>query len=366
MKIVLFLLYVSLVVSNYNKYRSGKISKILLFVTALLLTFLLCGSKMALGDWEDTTLDIAGYRIIYEQYDVLEHPDFNMYYLFYSSMYLGQNWGLDYGLWWAIMSILAMVVIIIACRVHNYSLHLFFANFMMYHVLVMYSGLKFFYGFCFLLLAYGFLIKNTHKGRMLFAIFTCIAGGFHMMYYFFLILLIKPRKRFKFFVYSILAITFCFTFLMRVSGTAISYMAPFFSVLDNEHVNRYTFYNVNLGFYIALLLHVIVVLVIYRIRSFCIQNKFYIKEIEPLYYTSVLSLVFCPFYAVALTFMRLITAFSIVVLTAISGILYENIRYRNLVLNMSLLVTCSFLTMKFLTGADSFFQNSILPFFDVF
>ena len=365
LKIILFLVYIFLIFRNYNSYKAGIAPNFLIIFTTILLIFLLCSSNLAFSDWSDTSLDISGYRTVYEKYDVLEHPDFMMYYIFYSCMYIGQYFGLSYGLWWTIMSVLAMSVIIISCRVHHYSLPIFFGSFMMYHVFVMYSGLKFFYGFCFLFLAYGFFIKSTLKGRILFAIFTCVAGGLHTMYYFFLLLLLNPPKGSKYFVNSIIAVTFVFTLLMRVSGSAVSFLTPFFATLDNDHIDIYTKYTVNFGFYIALALHFIVVYLVYRVRKFKVLTNSCTPEVDALYYSTIVSLIFCPFYALALTFMRLITAFSLVVIIAGSGFMNESYKSRKEIVKLSLLVVGAFILMKLITGAESFIQMSVLPFFDV-
>ena len=230
----------------------------------------------------------------------------------------------------------------------------------------MYSGLKFFYGFCFLLLAYGFFIRNTKKDRILFTIFTCIAGGLHMMYYFFLVLLINPKKRPKYFVNIVVAFTLAITIIMRISGSAISFLAPFFSALDNDHVNLYTQYTVNYGFYIAVIIHIVVVYAIHNVRLYNILTDSNSTRLDALYYSSIISLIFCPFYCIALTFMRLITAFSLVVITIGSSFMNTTVESRNKIIRLSLIVEGFFLLMKLITGADSFLQMSVLPFFDIF
>ena len=266
------------------------------------------------------------------------------------------------------MSILAMSVIFIACRTHRFSFNFFLATFMAYYELVFYSGLKFFYGFCFLLLAYGFLLRNTPKGYFLFALFTCIAAGFHMMYYLFLILLIKPIKKPKVIVIPVAVVTVLLTLIMRVSGSASSIMAPFFNALDNDHISLYTEVTVRSGFYLAVAIQLIVVFIVFTTRRYKEQNGQSSLITESLYYTVLLSLLFCPFYAVALTFMRLITAFSLVVVTSCSSILYDSHPSRVLCNKLSLLVVFSFLFIRFLTSIGAsrgFFEVSVLPFFDV-
>ena len=333
-------------------------------MTALLSTFMLFSANSAAYEWSETELDVSGYRTLYERYNVLEHEDFKMYYLFYSCMHLGQSAGIDYRIWWAIMSFLAMGVIIVACKVHKYSYNLFLAAFMAYHEMVFYSGFKFFYGFCFLLLAYGFLFSNNRRGQLLFALFTCVAGGFHMMYYFFLILLFKPRYNPQYFVSLIVGVTVIFTVLMRLSGSAISFLQPFFNAIDNDHIDKYTLVTVRSGFYLAIMIHLVVVYAVYKTRQYKIHVGKNDANVDTLYYTVLLSLLFCPFYAVALTFMRLITTFSLIVVTASSALLCDTYRTRQLCVRLSLLVVLSFYVIRILMGGVM--TTSVLPYFDVF
>lgn len=369
LKTLLILLYIFLIIRNYISFKNGNTTLGLSIITAVLATFLLFSTNTADLDWSEVELDMSGYRTVYEEYDVLEHPDFKMYYVFYSSMYLGQQLGLSFRTWWAVMSILAMLVVYISCRIHKYNFNLFLATFMAYYEFVFYSGFKFFYGFCVFLLAFGYLLRDTQKSRILYVLFTCLAGGLHTMYYFFLIFLITPTKKTELMVKPIVVITIFFTFLMRVSGSAVAFMAPFFNYLDNDHISGYTLVTVNMGFYIAVVLHLIVLYAIYNMRKLIISEGTYTATIDTLYSIMLLSLLFLPFYAIALTFMRLITSFSLVALVASSSILNSNIAGRKLCSNMSLMVVCSFLIMQLIISYGSprgFIDVSINPFFDIF
>lgn len=306
---------------------------------------------------------MSGYRTVYEQYDVLEHQDFNMYYIFYGSMYLGQYYGLSFRLWWTIMSILAMIVIIWSCKIHSYSINIFFATFMAYYEMVFYSGFKFFYGFCFLLLAYGFLIRNNFLGKLLFAIFTCVAGGFHVMYYYFLVLLLSPILKSRFLMVLVMSSLFAFVALMRASDSALLFVQPFFDALDNEHINIYTQATVHFGFYIALFIHLMVVYIAYVIRKHTLEKGGDSVMANIIFNTVLFSLLFVPFYTVALTFMRLITAFSLVVICAGSSVIADTYKSRLLYVKLSLLIVISFHLLKIITGG--FWDTAIVPYFDV-
>ena len=278
-------------------------------------------------------------------------------------MYLGQYYGLSFRLWWTIMSILAMIVIFLSCKIHNYSFNIFLATFMAYFEMIFYSGFKFFYGFCFLLLAYGFLIRNNFLGKLLFVVFTCVAGGFHVMYYYFLVLLLSPILKSRFLMVSVLSSLFAFVALMRASDSALSFVQPFFDTLDNEHINIYTQATVHFGFYIALFIHLMVVYVAYAIRKHALKKGGDSLMANVLFNTVLLSLVFVPFYTVALTFMRLITAFSLIVITAGSTVLADSYKSRMLCVKLSLLIVFSFHLLKIITGG--FWETSIVPYFDV-
>lgn len=367
-QIIIIILYVILIIRNYNGYKSNNVTALLTISTAVLATFLLFSSNTANLDWSEVELDMSGYRTVYEKYDVLEHPDFKMYYIFYGSMYLGQQLGLSFKVWWTVMSIIAMTIVFLACRYHKYNYNLFLATFMLYYEFVFYSGFKFFYGLCVFLFAFGFLLRNTARNRIIYAILTCLAGGLHTMYYFFMVFLVKPTKNPKIMVKAIVVITLLFTILMRMSGSAVSFMAPFFNSLDNEHISGYTLATVNMGFYIAVILHLIVVYSIYKMQKFVKTEDKRKSSMDTLFYISLLSLLFFPFYAIALTFMRLLTSFSLVALVASSSILGENIDERNMCRKMSILVASSFLLMQLIISYGSprgFIEVSVVPFFDV-
>lgn len=365
LKFLLIIIYIVLAISNFLCFKNNRTAAIITILTVILSTFMLFSSNTANADRSEVELDMSGYRTLYEQYDVLEHPDFKMYPIFYSSMYLGQNLGLDFRSWWAVMSVFAMSVILIACRIHHYSTNLFLAAFMSFYEMIFFSGFKFFYGFCFLLLAYGFLLRNTRQSNLLFALFTCLAGGFHAMYFFFLILLIKPFRKPKYFVTAVVLVTVMFTVLMRLSESAASYLSFFFDTLDNEHINKYTVVEVHSGFFIALFIHVVTVYVAYRIRHFNIQSGMHHQTSDTFFYTVLLSLVIVPFYSVALTFMRIITAFSLVVLTSSSSILNYSKESRAYCTRMALLLVLSCYFVRLVMGFQGFFQTSMVPYFDV-
>ena len=363
--IIVILIYILLIIANYNAYKQGKDSYALSVLTGIVATLLLFSSNVASFDWSETELDLSGYRTIYEQYDVLEHPDFNMYFIFYGIMYLCQNMGMSFFTWWAVMSIIGMSVIAIACRVHKFNYNLFLASFMAYYEFAYYSGFKFFYGFCFFLLAYGFLLRDEKFAKLKYILFLLIACGFHSMYYYFFLFLIRPKKNPKYFVGAIAIASVIFTILIRLSGSAMSFLAPFFNMLDNEHINKYTVLNVNLGFYLPIFLQVVMIYIAVKIRRYRDFVGLPKQATDALYYTSILSLVFCPFYALALTFSRLQSAFSLVLITA-NSIHVTSRAGRTLNTNMSILMVAAFWLNIIVSGLQGFIGHSVIPFFDIF
>lgn len=365
----LILFYLFLVILNYRGYAKNRATVLLTVITTAVSLFMLFSTNTADLDWEVTMLDMSGYRMDYELYDALEHSDFNMYYLFFYSMHIGQFLGWSFRFWWAIMSILAMSVIFCACKIHKYNFNLFLATFMAYYEMVFFSGLKFFYGFCFLLLAYGFLLKNTFKGRLFFIVFLCIAGGFHVMYYFFLLLLLQPRKRPKLFVTIVVFASFFITALMRVSGSAVGFLSPIIDIFKSDHLDYYIAGTVHLGFYLALFVHLVVVFIAYIIRSYHIKKGTSSPTVDTLYYSVLVSLLFCPLYGVALTFMRFITAFSLVVIAAGSSVMSDSCPSRSLYTKLSLFMVASYHLIRIVSSFGvprSFYETSVMPFFDVF
>lgn len=365
MSFIIIFIYILLIIANYNTFKNGKNYQVLTILTFVLATILLFSSNIARLDWSESEVDLSGYRTLFEQYDILEHPDFRMYYIFYGLMYVGQTLGLSFYTWWAIMSILGMSVIAIACKVHGFSYNLFLASFMAYYELVFYSGFKFFYGFCFFLLAYGFLLKDEKYSKIKYTLFLLIAGGFHSMYYFFLLFLIKPKKNPKYFVRAIAVGFVLLTIVIRLNGSALSFLSPLFMMLDNEHINKYTELNVNMGFYLPLFLQLVIIYIALTVKKFRDSIGLSKRSTETLFYTSILTLVFCPFYALALTFSRLQTAFSLV-LIASNSIYIDSKAGRDLCTKMSILMIAAFWLIIIVSGWRGFINESVLPFFDIF
>ena len=365
--LLLVLVYLFLIILNYKSFANNEKTLILTIVTIAVSTFMLFSSNTANLDWSETELDMSGYRTIYEKYDVLEHVDYKMYYLFYSSMYLGQSLGLPFRVWWAIMSFLAMSVIIIACRIHKYNINLFLATFMVYYEMIFYSGFKFFYGFCFLLLAYGFLLRNTRIDQLKFVLFTIVASGFHVMYYLFLLFLIKPLRRPKYIVITVVIISGILVLISRVNGSALVYFGSYLAESKNDHLaNINNISIIKYTFYLVLIYHILVVYIAYCIKQYNEQKRRASASVQAFYYTVLISLVFCPLYTIMLVFMRYITAFSLIVITAGSSFLNYNRKSREYCLKLSILLVFSSYILRFIIGASGWYNTSVVPYFDVF
>ena len=369
LKFLLIFIYILLIYFNYTQYKNKgtRTPMFLTMITVILSTVMLFSTNIANLDWSITEADVSGYRTLYELYNLPEHPDYNAYFIFYRIMDLGKSMGLSYRMWWVSMSVMAMAVIIIACKIHEYNINVFLASFMAYYEFVFYSGFKFFYGFCFLLLAYGFLLRNTKKDKILFSLFTFIAAGFHVMYWLFFLLLIKPVKRPKLFVTLIVLVALFLTVLGRLSSSALYFLGVYLGAFDNEHIssiNNATI--IKIGFYIVLFVHLITVYVAYRVRLFKIKEGENTVVADTLFYTVLLSLIFCPLYTITLTFMRYITAFSLVVITASSSMMSKTYKERTLCVNLSFFMVMTFHIMKLITGGFGFYEREVGQFFNIF
>ena len=366
--LLFIIIYLFLIIANHKKYVSGTNVQIVSLLSMVVSVVMLCSSNAANLDLSVADHhDLSGYRYIYESLDVREHPDFNMYYIFYSCIYLGQTLGLSFDVWWVGMSIFSMLVILYACKVHKFNFNLFMVCFLAYYEIVFYSGLKFYYGFCLFLLAYGFLIRNTRRDRLIFATITCLAGGFHIMYYFFLVFLILPRKKTGKFIRIIVVLSLLLTVYLRISGSALYVLQPFFNLLDNGHISGYTSYKVGLGFYIPVFLQILLTYVCFSVRRFLQRRGEGCEMVDTMYYTVLISILFMPFYSLALTFMRLLTALSLVLVVSCSGI-SDSKEFRYFYKDKYYLIVLSFILTKMIggIGGDSFFHNAVVPYFDIF
>ena len=368
LQLLLVLFYVFLIVLNYKAYINGKTLLTLTWMTAILSTFMLFGSNAADIDYGDNELDISGTRGLYELYKIDEYYEYNMYFIYYRCMYLGQVMGLSYRMWWALMSIIMMTVVYYACKIHQYNYNLFLATFMVYYETVFYAGFKSFYGFCFLLLAFGFLLRNTNKGRLAFAIINIIATGFHIMYFLFFLFLIKPIKKPQQVVKIVVIVSVVITVLARLKGSALLALIPMIHTKGGENTGTLDELDVNaiqMGFYLPIFIHLVTVYIVYRIRNYKIKEGNLTTTADTLYYLVLISLFFCPLYSIGLTFMRYITFFSFVVITAASSMLNDNRQSRMFCFKMSLLMVFSSYLMRIMMGFEGHLRHSVLPYFDV-
>jgi len=337
-------------------------------MTAIVSTVLLFSSNAANVDYSDNELDISGTKGLYEHYSIKEYYEYNMYIIYYRSMYLAQTLGLSFKMWWVIMSIIAMSVVYYACKIHRYNYNLFLATFLAYYEFIFYSGFKFFYGFCFFLLAFGFLLRNTPKGRFAFAVLNLIATGFHVMYFLFFFFLIKPIKRPQFVVKIVVIVSILLTVLARSKGSAILSLVPMIHTKGGELSGTLADTELTvtqLGFYLPVFIHSVTLYIAFRVRKFLIKENKLTNAFDTLYYMVLISLIFCPLYNIGMTFMRYITAFSFVVILACSIVLNDTSKSRRFCFKMSMLLLLSFYCVRIVSGAQGFYKYLIGPFFDV-
>lgn len=361
----LIFIYAVIVILNYYKYKTGESKAILTAITTVFSVFMLCATNVANYDWSVTEADLSGYRTIYELYDIPEHEDYNLYFIFYRLLDFGHSIGISFRTWWEIMSVLAMTVIIIACKIHKYNFNLFLATFMAYYEIVFYTGLKFFYGFCFLLLAFGFLLRNTRKDRIIYALIVFIAAGFHVMYWLFLLLLLKPQKRPKVFVYSIVIISVLMLIISRFNSSALHFIGSYLSGSENEHIAGINgAVVIRAGLYIVLFVHLLTIYLVYQVREYIIKNGKKTEQLDTLFYSVLVSLLLSPLYTIGFTFMRYITAFSLVAITACSSFMDDSYNSRRFCMRVSLALVAALHLIRIIIGG--FYTTEAKQFFDIF
>lgn len=345
-----------------------KIKRIVFALSVILLTILMCGHHY-IGNGDSR--DFYGYWNDYQNLQRGISRDFGFYYLFYFTQLVAIKMGLSFYAWWAIMTVLSWGIIIKTCKLFQVVPHFFLVFFMLYYVFIFYTGLKFWYGFCMLLVAVGYYCSSSSRRIFLFVLFTLLAGGFHVMYYIFLLLLlgeikiITPKR-----LFSITVVLFIGVFLFgrnRFLSAFEPILNSMFSSLDSENLNSYFTSRTNLGFVFPVAAQLLS-LTISKINKEYLCNKENIDEEEilfsdRLYQLNLICVLFYPLFLFALTFMRLITAFSLVTIILVSRSIDEHsLREKNVVLGISLLLIGIFAYVNF--GMSDYYHYAYIPFFD--
>lgn len=313
--------------------------------------------------------DISNYINLYYQPFLTQDDNFTLYYLFYLLMILGHTLNLNFVDWWLSMNIIAFIVLIIAFKVHKINPHYFMFYFMAYFFLNFYTGLKFYYGFCLYFLAFGYIYKPGMRNTILYTLFCTLAGGIHMMYYLFL-----PLVLFKLFnqvliekqwvVKTLFLVSVIISAFLKYTGTAKN----LFSSLETEtdKIQDYLELETNLGFFIPVFFHILIILLSYKMYKATIDNddnESYMICL-PIWQNSLCQVLFYPLYMLALTFARLTTVSSIILLSY-QGL--EQLQFsksqRNIFFCISILMILAYYYRQFVMG--SLWEINVLPLFSL-
>jgi hypothetical protein len=150
---------------------------------------------------------------------------------------------------------------------------------------------------------------------------------------------------------------------MRVSGTASRYVGGLLLAFDSEKLESYASLSTNMGFFIPVIMQLLSLYLAYR-------HRYYSKECGELrqnyaqiiYSTNLLQILFYPFFMISTTFMRIITEYSLVTITA-TGYEFDDFIMRErkrLFLCVSLLIA-AYYYRQFVMG--SLWDISVIPLF---
>lgn len=321
--------------------------------------------------------DLANYQAYYNYYDPMIDESFGLYYVFFILVKLGQICGLSFVTWWHLTLAFFFLLIVIALYIHDINPHQFLAVFMSYYVFVYYTGLKFFYAFAVYMIAFGFLLKPGKKNKMLYILFTVLAGGIHVMYYIYLIFAFSYKKLAsneegevnlfsnKKVMMLIVATSLFVSAILRINGTASLFLSRIFSFMESDKIDLYLTLSTKLGFYIPVVLQLLALYVTYKYRKMMknVNNNRY-QYAEILFYTNLLQILFYPLFMVSITFTRLITSASLVTISATGYKTYElwqNERIR--IVGLNFLIVFAFIFRNFVLG--NLWNISVVPLFNL-
>tara|TARA_R110001606_G_scaffold399137_1_gene581044 strand:- start:612 stop:1598 length:987 start_codon:yes stop_codon:yes gene_type:complete len=317
---------------------------------------------------EGDAIDFLAYFQGYTEFKNLKRDDFWFYYLFYSVQRIGIYLSLNFYQWWALMTALSLIFTIGTIKRRNYNPHLFLFFFMIYYVFILYGGLKFFYGLCIFQYAVPFLLRGEKNGKLKFILITFLAGGFHVMYYMFLIfafidLRIKNRKSL---IKKIVVFSLIFSLLNILSGRVLlNSMQSYIDSMENDKLSVYFALRTNWGFLLPIGIHALTTFYAFKYRETVKkydQNK-WLFYADTLLYINIIIVVFYPLFMIALTFMRLLTSFSIITII-VSGYRQEyfnKVERLKMIMSGLLIVGLYYFINIYLAG---YAEKTVLPFFD--
>ena len=295
----------------------GKKCLILFSLTIVFIGILICGHEY-IGDGDST--DFLHYQRDYES-NFIYVDSTNLYYLFYGSQKLAINFGLDYFMWWKIMTVITCSVLLFTIYKFNLNGNYFLFSYM-FIIITMYAGFKYYYGFVFFFVALCCLFYAKKHNLFWFYFFVIVASGLHIMYYIFLLL---PIIKFKVFKEKIFIIVFLILFILIFLGKFIgggSYIMQLISnfvvdIFQSQESDRGVYFETqtNYGFIILVAIHFMIFVFSYYYRKKCISYDVCDNSVNLLYRLCIFYFIFYPFFFFSLTFIRLLTTLSIFVIT---------------------------------------------------
>ena len=327
------------------------------------LFFLISGHKyVGNGD----AIDFQAYFLGYQNIEVSSKKDFWFYYLFYSSQKLGHFFSFDFYQWWACMTFVTIFFIIVTFIKRRTNPHLFLFFFMMYYIFLFYGGLKFYYGFVVFQYAFSFYLKEEKYDKYKYILFTMIAGGFHVMYYIYLPLILIKSKLNKRILITVFRISILTTLIFLLRGRNMGIILDVVNAVDNDRISIYFSSMTKLGFLLPISIHLCT---LYYIKYYIkLINKYVEKNytktyLEKLYYANLLVVVIYLLFIISLTFMRVLTALSLtsIIATSYNNHLFSSKERTVLLLRGLPLILMYYYINMYLGG---YIEYTVLPLFD--
>ena len=363
--IFLGVFYFIIMIMNMCYCFKNRESKILSTTTFILLFILMCGHHYV-GNGDSTDL----YYYWRDYNDVFSgKQDEILYFLFYFTQSIAKFFMLTYYQWWAVMTAVSLYLVSKIIRAFSLNSHyclLFFS----FYVLALYTGLKYYYGFCLFLLALNYFIRDRRGDNLRFIACILLAGAMHAMYYLFLLFLFAKNKIVKpFNLMVIMSLLLLFTVFVD-RNLLLGMLSPILLIVSAEiNVTRDIYFldSTNYGFIIPLVLHVVTLVysLVYYKLSLSQKNISIQAEAKMLYEFNVMGCILYPLFFYAVTFTRYITVMALASVF-ISGKGFKLFsRKKKVELMMCGLVLSIFFSLYFF-GPCNYLEYNVIPLFDNF
>lgn len=366
MSIILFSVYVLLMLINLYKSLRRKQSVIPEILALILLAILMCGHLYTgTGDSTDLYYYERDYANVLTRYNI---RDYSLYYLFWGSQVLGNIIGISYHSWWMIMTVLSLIAVYKTIKDNKCNKN-FCIFFFMFYAVALYTGLKYYYGLCVLLLGTKYLLRNTKGDKLRFALFVILASGFHAMYYLFLILILidvpilTPKVIFRITSVIFVGVLFLgrYSFVTSVSNIIVP-------ILSESGNTRFVYFqdSTNWGVVVPIALHLITLFYsykYYKLVKYERKDELSINADRILRINLIMVLIY-PLYLFAVTFARLNTVISILTIIY-SSVHYSDFSYRTrkrlLLYGIIVLIVFGL----YFYGVCGYYDYNLKPMFDV-